>query len=101
MLTTEELATVRAALRYWQEEMCPHGPAGMWPYWDNRRLIALSATEVAALRQQFLAKNVGYAVYDVASRQLQGGVVSRTAAAAKRKAGKNQKVATVLLPPYE
>ena len=32
MLNLRELATVLAALRFWQEEMCPHDPSIMRPY---------------------------------------------------------------------
>jgi len=46
MITTRELATVRAALRFWQEEMCPHGQTAMQAYLDCDER-PLSAAEVA------------------------------------------------------
>ena len=38
MLTKRELATLLAALRYWREEMSPHGRAIMAPYFRQLRL---------------------------------------------------------------
>lgn len=98
MLSKYELATVRAALRYWQEEMCPHGSAAIWPYWDTRSLVTLTAAEVAELRKRILPKNVGYTAYNVATRQLVSCAISLTASAARKRAGAKSAIATLLLP---
>ena len=55
MLTKRETATVLAALFYWREEMCPHGPSIMRPYFKAagmRRIKPLSAKEIIALSKR-------------------------------------------------
>jgi hypothetical protein len=61
MLTTREAATILAALLYWQEEMSPHAPVVMRPYFETLGLAdfdPLSASEIdeisAKLRTLFL-----------------------------------------------
>jgi hypothetical protein len=61
MLTVREAATILAALLYWQEEMCPHDPAVMRPYFETLNLgefVPLSANEIdelsVKLRHSFL-----------------------------------------------
>jgi hypothetical protein len=52
MLTIREAATVLAALHYWREEMCPHGPAIMRPYFKHFKLSQvqpLTTSEIARL----------------------------------------------------
>jgi hypothetical protein len=49
MLNSREAATLMAALLFWQEEMCPHDPAVMRPYFETLglyRLEPLSAAEI-------------------------------------------------------
>jgi hypothetical protein len=75
MLTLQELATVRAALLHWQEEMCPH-PAAM----------------IAALRERFQASAVRHFVLSLAS----GERLLTTAEAALQLAGDREAVATVI-----
>jgi hypothetical protein len=61
MLTAREVATILAALLYWQEEMCPHDPAVMRPYFETLKLSEfepLTSKEIdkvsAKLRHAFL-----------------------------------------------
>lgn len=59
----DEVATIRAALLYWQQEICPHGAPAVRQYLDPPGVRVLSTDEVAALRES-LRFNVRYAVYD-------------------------------------
>jgi hypothetical protein len=53
MLTPQQLQTIQAALRYWQEEMCPHGASAMRPYLRNDAFEPLTAQELALLSRRF------------------------------------------------
>lgn len=51
-VTDQERATILAALLYWREEMTPHDPAIMRPYFEDLQLqqfVPLSADEISAL----------------------------------------------------
>jgi hypothetical protein len=55
MLSPREAATLMAALLFWQEEMCPHDPAVMRPYFETLGLHdvePLSLTEITQLSQR-------------------------------------------------
>lgn len=98
MLTWRELATLRAALLFWKEEMCPHGEQSMQPYFDGPAVEPLSASEVDQLRAQLDPALVRYAQLDVATLQLVGGPLLTTPEEALLTWGKAAHVATVLLP---
>ena len=52
MFDPRELATILAALLFWKEEMCPHPPEVMRPYFESLELAPpepLSAAEIARL----------------------------------------------------
>ncbi len=53
MLTPDETATIRAALRYWSEEMVPHGETVAQPYYDVERVRTLDRREVERLIDRF------------------------------------------------
>lgn len=58
MLHPREAATVLAALLFWQEEMCPHDPAVMRPYFETLGLAGiepLSADEINELSARLRA----------------------------------------------
>ena len=58
MLSPQEAATILAALLYWQEEMCPHDPAVMRPYFETLGLAdlePLSAAEISELSARLRA----------------------------------------------
>lgn len=94
MLTSRELATLRAALRYWQEEICPHGPAAARLYLDSPASVPLTSTEVRRLRDRFRSGRVRYCRCRRArSYVLQGPLFRST-----RRARPGEAVATVLLP---
>ena len=61
-LTDRELATVLAALLFWREEMCPHDPAMMQPYFETVGLPGiepLSAGDIIALSERMLTELSG------------------------------------------
>jgi hypothetical protein len=58
MSSQRETATILAALHYWREEMCPHGPSIMRPYFKAvglPRAKPLSADEIVALSKRLRA----------------------------------------------
>lgn len=58
MLNKREIATVLAALLYWKEEMCPHDPDVMRPYFEDLELAEfepLSTDEIDLLMQRLRA----------------------------------------------
>jgi len=96
MLTPRQVATLRAALLYWQEEMCPHGNEAMQSYLEPAGLDPLSEEETAELRDR-LSSNVRYAVYDMAKERLDGPELFLDIQEAKLAAG-GANLATVILP---
>ena len=57
-LSSRELATLLAALLYWQEEMCPHGREIMRPYFETLELQQfepLSAEEIREVSRRLRA----------------------------------------------
>ena len=50
MLTARHVATVRAALLFWEEEMAASPPAFMRPFLDPPEMEPLSVDEVQELR---------------------------------------------------
>jgi hypothetical protein len=98
MLTSRQLATIRAALRYWQEEMCPHGAPAMRPYLGSQEIEPLDATELAQLRRRFLPAAIRYALYQRKSRELLSRQLFTTAKAAAEQIKQHLSLATVLLP---
>ena len=96
MLTPRHLATIRAALLYWQEEMCPHGATAMRPYLEPPDADPLAADEVAQVRQA-LKTDVRYAVYDPIRNRLDGAEFFADYEEADLAAG-GLAVASVILP---
>ena len=70
MLTPGDLATVRAALLFWYEEMAPHGVEIMQPYFDSPEAEPLSAEEVSRLRERFVPSAARYALYSAKANRL-------------------------------
>ncbi|MCD0462163.1 hypothetical protein [Roseiconus lacunae] len=60
MLTTREAATIRAALRYWSEEMAPHGSSLSSAYFDQIVDRPMSPDEIKKLIEQFNAAQLRY-----------------------------------------
>ena len=61
MLTSREIETIRAALQFWREEICPHGAEVARPYLESEDISPLTSEEVERLRQKLMAARVRYA----------------------------------------
>jgi hypothetical protein len=97
LLTTNDMVIIRAALRYWEEEMCPHGREAMQPYFDVTGIEPLSTEEIQQLRRKFDPTRVRYIAYDAIGDEFQNAEVLSDAAEAAE-ASESGLVATVLLP---
>ena len=64
MLTASQLATVRAALLFWEEEMATNPADFMRPFLDPRDMKPLSVAEVQELRERFDPQAVRYAAWN-------------------------------------
>src|SRR5687767_14921607 len=60
MLTSRDLATIRAALRYWREEVSIHGPEAAAPYFDLVEPRPLGAAEMGVPFQNLQTARYGY-----------------------------------------
>ena len=69
LLNSPELATIRAALLYWREEICPHGSESAALYFDDPRVAPLAADEVEQLRRKFDAAQIRYDVCDAVEQR--------------------------------
>ena len=96
MLGPSEIETMRAALLYWQEEICPYGEAAARTNFEEDDARPLSASQIDRLRQT-LASRVRYAIYDAANQQLLTTALWSSGDEAAREA-KGQGVAAVILP---
>ena len=97
MLTLQQLATLQAALRYWQEEMCPHGVDLMRPYLGSDQIEPLTATEIARVSKIFAPPSVRYVLYRRRPLRLLTTELFPSAEAALQQASPGSAVATVLL----
>ena len=59
MLTKKQLAIVRAALRYWRDEMVPAGSAAKY-YFDRDGVTPSTALDIDALVASFRSEEVWY-----------------------------------------
>ena len=97
MLTRRQLETIRAALQFWREEICPHGDAVARPYLDSDQITPLVANEVDELRERFALPALRFAVIAPDHTRLQSATLFTTVEEAESLAGKGH-VATVVLP---
>ena len=97
MLGVPEIATIRAALLYWQEEICPHGAAAGKQYLEETSCQPLSVDEIDRLRA-YLTGGVRYAILDPAEDRLLDARVWASPEEALTEAG-GHLVVTVLIPP--
>jgi hypothetical protein len=86
MLADRELATIRAALAYWRDEMTPHETEAQAPYFDQVRPEPMSETEIDQLRARLHPDVVEYARI-VGARSLR--LLSRQEAVAAASEGEN------------
>ena len=101
MLTQHDLATVRAALLFWEEEMCPHGEDAAQHYFDEPGTVPLASSEVRQLRAAFVTSRVRYALYDRERGQLADTQPLAANDAALHRANPRHRVAMILLPSPE
>ncbi|EAQ80672.1 hypothetical protein [Blastopirellula marina] len=64
MLEQQHLAMIRAALRYWSEEMTPHDGQAASPYFESDEESPLNATEITALIDELKTLKIGYVAVD-------------------------------------
>ena len=84
MLSDLELATVRAALRYWREEICPSGSGAAAPYFDQPTEVYLSESDVPELERRLSDTRVRYLAYDADTEQIVAQTLIRDRAVAQR-----------------
>ena len=98
MLTASQLATVRAALLFWQEEMATNPPDFMRPFLDLSDMKPLSVKDVQELREQFDPRFVRYAIYDADNDALADLRLFADSDDARQQTRPGNVVVTVLLP---
>jgi len=94
-LQTRELATIRAALQFWRDEIVPHGEQLARPYFDVDQVVPLSNPEIQDLQQQFQPARLRYARLVAGGSELASVDLFESADATQASASP---VATVLLP---
>lgn len=100
MLTTRQLAVLRAALQYFDEELIPHGIGAMRPYFDEPLNVELKTPEIRELRKFLRDCELKYACYDQTSRRLTSSELSKSAEDARLiTADPASRIAVFLLPP--
>jgi len=75
LLTTQHLALQRAALQFFEEELCPHGPDAMRSYFDEPFTRTWKTDEVRELRNFLKTCELGYVRYDRESGRLRNRTV--------------------------
>ena len=98
MLTARHLATVQAALLFWEEEMATNPPDFMRPLLDPPGMEPLSVVEVQKLRERFDPRSVRYAVCDSRSDALTETRLFSDSEEARQQTAAVEVVVTVLLP---
>jgi len=97
MLTPQQLATIQAALRYWEEELCPHGALAMRPYFRSTSVKPLTAAQLTQLRKRLNRRSLRFALYDRRSNSLATTRLFTTEKLARKNAVRGVDVATVLI----
>jgi len=60
LLTTRDLAIIRAALQFFDEEISPHGPEVAKPYFETPLEDDLTAEEIGQLRELLQSTELSY-----------------------------------------
>lgn len=97
MLGIRELATVRAALAYWRDEMCPHGIEAMRAYFDHPDTDPLTASEVAELQGSLSLVALRFVLLDEHHRDMVQSPIFCTFDAACAQQTSGQLVASLFL----
>ena len=98
MLTQDELTTIRAALLFWQEEICPHEPNIGRPYFDAPIEEPLSAEAVSQLRSELSCENIRYGICKRDHSRISTPVLFKSWEKASKQSNDSTVVATILLP---
>lgn len=97
VLTKAQVATICAALQFWAEEICPHGPQAARPYLQGLTpQRQLNAQAVEDLRSKLANCLLRYGVLEPNLQQLGLGTLFKTNHQAADRARAGQIVATVL-----
>jgi len=64
MLMRRDIAVIRAALQYFQDELCPHGPEVYRPYFDEPMDKPVKGEDVRRLRESLRNCEMRYLVCD-------------------------------------
>lgn len=100
MLTKADLAVLRAALRYFDEELGPHGLRVMRPYFDKKPTRRWTSQDLRGLRGYLRDCEVRYAAFAPAADQLTDLTLYRTATHVLRAVrDPSYQVVTVVLAP--
>lgn len=100
MLTTRQLALLRAALLFFEEEMTPHGPELSEPYFEEPLPEPLTAAEVRQLRDALRRCVLRYARLNrTATRLRHRELFSSVEEARHGTSGPPARVAAVLIFP--
>ena len=97
MLSDVQLATVRAALRYWREEMCPHGADTAAGYFSQPIEEYLLAEEVSALERRFDDTAVRYVAFNGRTERIAAPMLFADARIARRLVNGEVCVGTLIL----
>ena len=97
MLTQRQLATLRAALQFWREEICPHGEVAARPYLETSAIAPLTSDEVNELRDRFDPTNLRYALFSTDQGSLTESTLFSTLEEAEILAA-DGRIATIILP---
>lgn len=97
MLSDVQLATVRAALRYWREEICPHGVEAAQPYLPRPIDKHLSEGDVWALERMFEDAAVRYVAFNGRTERFAAPMLFVNRRVAGRLARGEVRVGTVVL----
>lgn len=100
MLTSRDLAVLRAALMFFDEEMSPHGPDVWGSYFDVGQSPQQLGRAAAELRERLATSEVRYVCCNVPRDRLLSPDIFEQADMASRFArGRGGNVATLLIEP--
>ena len=99
VLTKSHLAVLRAALQYFEDELCSHGMDVMRPYFDEEPANAWTSEEIRGLMAFLRDCELRYAAYSPADDQLTGVALSLPEHGIPSVPNPTWQVVTVVLPP--
>ena len=83
MLTIHDLAVLRAAVTYFEEELGPYGVEAMRPYFDEPLRAGWKTSDIAQLRERLQTCKVRYACCDLAATYVIHAELAATIKAAR------------------